>query len=345
MTPAGLLPQAGTVPARPAADIAAAGEQRRCGPAGPVPAAAGCRVVAGDPGYPARGLRAVAGAAVPAGQSAQPARPPAGPGQPGELAGGSARRQLAGPVAGQRCRTRAGLAGPGRRLEDARTGMSPAGTDRPAHAGAGLLTLIGADVIRPSARWLLTCPAAPRNLAAEMARIRDPAAFAGLAALCQSGSVGAFARLAALGKIAVIMAAKGGLPAGITVGDCVELLEVVAAVAHRGRPARQQPVLLPAAALLGCLRPGRARGDAGARRPRAADLRAADRPLPHRLPAGPRRAGRLPARTPGRRGLLLAAAPGLPARQAVLGRPGGPPSRHQLAQAAPRRQPPHGSSA
>jgi hypothetical protein len=110
------------------------------------------------------------------------------------------------------------------------TGITQAGTDRSAHAGAGLLTLIGADVIRPNTRWLLTCPAAPRNLAAEMTRIRDPAAFAGLAALCQSGSVGAFARLAALSKIAVIMAAKGGLPAGVTVGDCVELLEVVAAV-------------------------------------------------------------------------------------------------------------------
>jgi hypothetical protein len=63
-----------------------------------------------------------------------------------------------------------------------------------------------------------------------MARTRDPAAFAGLAALCQSGSVGAFARLAALDKIAVIMAAKGGIPATITVGDCIELLDVVAAV-------------------------------------------------------------------------------------------------------------------
>ena len=63
-----------------------------------------------------------------------------------------------------------------------------------------------------------------------MARTRDPAAFAGLTALCQSGSVGAFARLAALDKIAVIMAAKGGVPAGITVGDCIELLDVVAAV-------------------------------------------------------------------------------------------------------------------
>jgi integrase len=111
------------------------------------------------------------------------------------------------------------------------TGIPPAGTARPApHAGAGLLMLICADVIRPGAGWLLSCPAAPRNLAAEMARTRDPAAFAGLAALCQSGSVGAFARLAALDKIAVIMAAKGGIPAGITVGDCTELLDIVAAV-------------------------------------------------------------------------------------------------------------------
>jgi hypothetical protein len=111
------------------------------------------------------------------------------------------------------------------------TGVPLAGTGRPAlHAGAGLLVLICADVIRPGARWLLSCPAAPRNLAAEMARTRDPAAFAGMAALCQSGSVGAFARLAALGKVAVIMAAKGGVPAGITVGDCIELLDIVAAV-------------------------------------------------------------------------------------------------------------------
>jgi hypothetical protein len=41
--------------------------------------------------------------------------------------------------------------------------------------------------------------------------------------------VGAFARLAALDKIAVIMAAKGGVPAGITVGDCTELLDIIAA--------------------------------------------------------------------------------------------------------------------
>jgi integrase len=88
--------------------------------------------------------------------------------------------------------------------------------------------LICADVIRPGSGWLLRCPSAPRNLAAEMARTRDDAAFAELTALCQSGSVGSFARLAALERVAVIMAAKGGVPAGITVGDCVQLLSAVA---------------------------------------------------------------------------------------------------------------------
>jgi hypothetical protein len=112
-----------------------------------------------------------------------------------------------------------------------RTGAAAAGAGKPPpHIGRGLLVLSCADVIRPSAGWLLRCPSAPRNLAAEMARVRDPAAFADLAALCQSGSVGAYARLVALDKIAVIMAAKGGVPAGITVGDCIELLDTVAAV-------------------------------------------------------------------------------------------------------------------
>jgi integrase len=110
-----------------------------------------------------------------------------------------------------------------------RAGAPPAGLLKPApHAGAGLLVLIGADVIRPGIGWLLRCPSAPRNLAAEMARIRDGKAFAELAALCQSGSTGSYGRLAALGKIAVIIAAKGGAVAGITVGDCVQLLEIAA---------------------------------------------------------------------------------------------------------------------
>jgi hypothetical protein len=46
-----------------------------------------------------------------------------------------------------------------------RAGTRAAGLLRPApHAGAGLLVLIGADVIRPDIGWLLRCPSAPRNL-------------------------------------------------------------------------------------------------------------------------------------------------------------------------------------
>jgi integrase len=97
-----------------------------------------------------------------------------------------------------------------------------------AHVGAGLLALICADVIRPGIGWLLRCSPAPRNLAAEMGRTRDAAAFAELAALCESGSVGTDARRVALDRIAIIMAAKGGGVTGITVGDCVELLDVAA---------------------------------------------------------------------------------------------------------------------
>jgi len=108
----------------------------------------------------------------------------------------------------------------------ARSGASPGRL--PPHIGGGLMLLICGDVIRPGTGWLLRCSPTPRNLAAEMARARDPAAFARLEQLCQEGSVGAYARLAALDKIAVIMAAKGGLAAGITVGDCAELLAIAA---------------------------------------------------------------------------------------------------------------------
>ena len=106
---------------------------------------------------------------------------------------------------------------------------------------------------------------------------------------------------------------------------------------HR-RPARQQPVVLSGAARARRPRPGRAGRDRNVLRPRATQLRAADRPLPHRLPPGARRAGRLPARTPTGGGLLHPAAAGLPARQAVLGRSGGASPRHRLAAAAPRRR-------
>ena len=119
----------------------------------------------------------------------------------------------------------------------ARSGAPPGRV--PPHIGGGLMLLVCGDVIRPGTGWLLRCSPTPRNLAAEMARTRDPAAFARLEELCQAGSVGYDARLTAVDKIAVIMAAKGGLATDITVGDCAELLGIPrrCAPAPTGTPA------------------------------------------------------------------------------------------------------------
>ena len=104
------------------------------------------------------------------------------------------------------------------------------GTDRAKplpHLTSGLLVLICADVIRPSLDWLLRFAPARHNLAAEMARTRDRAAFAELAALCQ-GRVGLQSQQQALTNVAIIMAVKGGNVAAVRVGDCLELLAAAA---------------------------------------------------------------------------------------------------------------------
>jgi integrase len=89
-------------------------------------------------------------------------------------------------------------------------------------AGRGIAALISGDVIRPSLSWL-TAPHTPKKLAAQMARARDAAGFTALKSLCAAGQVSATAESTALSRIAVIMAAKGGLVADVTVGDCLEL--------------------------------------------------------------------------------------------------------------------------
>jgi len=94
--------------------------------------------------------------------------------------------------------------------------------------GRGVLPLICGDVIRPSLAWLLT-PETPKNLAAEMARSRDPGGFAALAALARTDPASAATKDLAARRIAMILAAKGGTIAGITVGDCLELLDALAA--------------------------------------------------------------------------------------------------------------------
>lgn len=115
----------------------------------------------------------------------------------------------------------------------------------------GLLSLICADVIRPGIGWLLTT-ATPKHLTQEMARTRDPAGFTGLAACCDASPVGESTTAVALHRVAVIMAAKGGMVAGITIGDCLELLDTAGAVCqipHYKSPYFYQ--LLHAAGVLG----------------------------------------------------------------------------------------------
>jgi hypothetical protein len=88
-----------------------------------------------------------------------------------------------------------------------------------------LLTLVGADVLRPSLGWLLT-GGQLRKLGPRMARLRDPAGFARLRRVCEddpgiTAGAGAMVRF----RVAVIAAAKGGVLADITVGDVLEVME------------------------------------------------------------------------------------------------------------------------
>jgi len=98
----------------------------------------------------------------------------------------------------------------------------------------GLYLMICADAIRPSLSWLLT-PGTPRLLVTELARARDPAGFAALAASVEDDPASANTRREALRWIAVIMAAKGGTIADIAVGDCLELASIPLSAGGRGR--------------------------------------------------------------------------------------------------------------
>ena len=96
--------------------------------------------------------------------------------------------------------------------------------------GTGMILLITGGVFRPGLPFLLA--ATSRHLAAEMARTRDPAGFARLAALCETVPESAVATRA-IRRITAIMAAKGGLVADITVGDCLEVLHLAGGIFQR----------------------------------------------------------------------------------------------------------------
>jgi integrase-like protein len=118
-----------------------------------------------------------------------------------------------------------------------RAGVATGAAGRPPHLSPGLLVLICGDVIRPGLGWLATFAPARKGLAEELARTRDPAAFARLAAMCHDSAMATQTGQTALTRIGLVMAAKGATVADITVGDCLQLLEVadqVGAKLHGG---------------------------------------------------------------------------------------------------------------
>jgi integrase len=104
--------------------------------------------------------------------------------------------------------------------------MSTAVSAKYERENAAGLVLLSGDVIRPGLGWLLGRES-PRRLAEEMARSRDPEGFELVRAACKADAVNSVVKQTALRRIAVLLAAKGGLITDITVGDCLELARAV----------------------------------------------------------------------------------------------------------------------
>ena len=97
--------------------------------------------------------------------------------------------------------------------------------------GTGMILLVTGDALRPGLPFLLTFTS--RHLAAEMARTRDPEGFARLENLCETVPDSPVATRA-FRRITAIMAAKGGLVADITAGDCLQALHLMNGMFDRG---------------------------------------------------------------------------------------------------------------
>jgi integrase len=98
--------------------------------------------------------------------------------------------------------------------------------------GPALGTVIAADVLRPSMCWLVAVSQNGRGVLSEcMARGRDPVGFTRLRELGESTEhLRPDDATAALARAAIILGAKGGSLADITVGDVLELFDVQAQV-------------------------------------------------------------------------------------------------------------------
>ncbi len=93
---------------------------------------------------------------------------------------------------------------------------------------SSLLAVVGADIVRPSLTWLLT-GGKKRKLTRNMIRSRDRDGFEQLCRLCEHDpAITAQAQGHTEFRCAVIIAAKGGTLADITVGDVLEVLDAEA---------------------------------------------------------------------------------------------------------------------
>jgi site-specific recombinase XerD len=90
---------------------------------------------------------------------------------------------------------------------------------------SGLGQLIYADVLRPTMAWVVASPIR-FPLGREMPRVRDPQGFVGLTKQADVAGMSFDQRRHAIEQVSVILAAKGGTIADITVGDCLELIEL-----------------------------------------------------------------------------------------------------------------------
>ena len=93
---------------------------------------------------------------------------------------------------------------------------------------AALWLAIGADVLRPSLAWLVS-KTTGKGLVSNLTRCRDSEGFARLRTQCAADpGVSPIAAKLIVHRGAVIVAAKGGTLADITIGDVLELLDIEA---------------------------------------------------------------------------------------------------------------------
>lgn len=100
----------------------------------------------------------------------------------------------------------------------------------------GLISMICADLVRPSVGWLAASSVSTWALARHLRAGRDPDGFACLHAACDDDRhVTVSARLATVGRASILVAAKGGTLGDVTAGDLLELLDIETHLAGRAR--------------------------------------------------------------------------------------------------------------